>query len=78
MCKEIRKVMKDLKKLALPNSFKVVQSRHIKIYLSMLNDEGETKNLRFILGMSPSDTNWVKQFTRQKRRYLAQNNISVG
>jgi hypothetical protein len=77
MKKEIRQELKKLKEIALPETFKVVHGRHMKVFMSMKDDNGNVRNLRFILGLSPSDTNWVKQFERQKRRYFAEQNISM-
>ena len=77
MKKEIRQELKKLKEVALSETFKVVHGRHMKVFMSMKDDNGNVRNLRFILGLSPSDTNWVKQFERQKRRYFAEQNISM-
>ena len=77
MKKEIRKELKKLKQMALPDTYKVVHGRHMKVFISMKDNDGKIRNLRFVLGLSPSDTNWVKQFTRQKIKYLAGQNIAA-
>ena len=77
MKKEIRQELKKLKEIALPDTFKVVHGKHMKIFMCMKDDDGNVRKLRFILGLSPSDTNWTKQFARQKRRYFAEQNISI-
>lgn len=77
MKKEIRKELKILKQMALPDTYNVVHGRHMKVFLSMKDKNGKIQKLRFVMGLSPSDTNWVKQFTRQKIKYLAERNISA-
>jgi hypothetical protein len=73
--KEIRKQLKNLEQYALPNTFKVTTKKHMKISMRAKDADGVIKKLTFILGLSPSDVNWVKQFERQKRKYLMQHNI---
>jgi len=73
--KEIRKQLKDLQKYALPNTFTVSTKRHMKISMLANTLCGKVTKLNFILGLTPSDTNWVKQFERQKRKYLVQQNV---
>ena len=73
--KEIRKQLKNLEQYALPNTFKVTTKKPMKISMRAKDADGVIKKLTFILGLSPSDVNWVKQFDRQKRKYLMQHNI---
>ena len=47
----------------------------MKISMRAKDADGVIKKLTFILGLSPSDVNWVKQFERQKWKYLMQHNI---
>lgn len=73
--KEIRKQLKDLKKYALPDTFKVSTNKHMKVSMLAKTHCGNVTKLTFNLGLSPSDTNWVKQFERQKRQKLLGQNV---
>lgn len=78
MCqKELRKVVKGLKKYAIQGTFKMVQKNHLKVTMDAVDTNGKSYKLVFILPVTPQDRNWLKSFERQKTKYLNERNISV-
>lgn len=78
MTKETKQILKELKLIANPvNTFQTKHGgKHLKVRCNALNDAGEVVRLQFILGNTPSDRHWTKQFRRVVRRQLALNEIS--
>lgn len=79
MTKETRQILKEMKlKIANPANTLTTENggKHLKVRCHAVNDNGDVVRLRFIIGNSPSDRHWTKQFRRQVRKYLAHNNIS--
>lgn len=77
MCKkDVRRVVKGLRKYAVSGTFKIVQKNHTKVTMESINDNGNLCKLRFILPVTPQDGNWMKSFERQKAKYLNEQNIS--
>lgn len=78
MCrKEIRTILRGLRKLADPSSsFEMVQNKHIRVKWDMKNDSGETVTLRATIGWSPSDPSWFKSHKKQMKRKFKEMNIS--
>ena len=78
MCKkDVRRVVKGLRKYAVNGTFKIVQKNHTKVTMDAINDNGNLCKLRFILPVTPQDGNWMKSFERQKTKYLNEQNISL-
>lgn len=77
MKKEVKTVLKSLKKYANPvSSFVVVQRNHIRVTFQMINDFGERVTIKTTLGVSPRDTSWTDSFKKQMTKKFAKLNIS--
>lgn len=75
--KQTKIEIKKLKKMAISDTFSIVRGRHIKVYLSMKDDSGNVKKLRFIFATTPGSHNWVKWHKKHKKTYLRENIISI-
>ena len=78
MNKEVRNTIKDLKKYGIAGTQRVIQRNHIRVYMEGICDDGNPieGGLKFTLPISPRDRNWMKNFERQKKKYLKSKNIS--
>ena len=63
--------------MAIRDTFRVVRGRHIKVFLSMKDDNGNVKKLKFLFSGSPSSSNWIKTHIQQVKMKLRENNISI-
>jgi len=67
-----------LRQYAEPSSsFSVIKSKHIRVSWTMLNDAGETAEVRTTLPSSPRDENWMHSHRRQLRKAFKDLKITI-
>ena len=78
MCKkEVKTVLKGLRKLAdPPSSFEVVQKSHFRVKWEMKNDSGETVQMKATISGTPSDRSWFKVHKSEMKRQFRDKNVT--